>query len=282
MADEIEELEVETETGEAAKEAATETIAAQDDEAAEGEELVVLIGDDEPEDDDDLIDVDGEKKPAPSWVKDLRRQNREKDRRIKELEAAQAAPKVEEVDDLPARPVLADFDFDDDAFADAVIQWTEKKRKHDERKAKAEEAQRQQQEEWQATLQTYEAKKRELGVRDYAEAEAVILDTFDITQQGIMIQAADNPALLAYAIGKSPKRAAELAKITNPIKFAKALFELEKQVKTTKRGGPPPPEGTINRRTGGAVDNTIEKLRAEAEKTGDYSKVLAWKRKQRA
>ena len=98
-----------------------------------------------------------------------------------------------------------------------------------------------------------------------------------------MLQGADNPALVIYALGKNPKKAKELAAITDPVKFAFAVAKLESQLKVTNRKAPPPPEKTM-RGTGpgsGAVDSTLERLREEAARTGDMTKVIRYKAEQR-
>jgi hypothetical protein len=99
----------------------------------------------------------------------------------------------------------------------------------------------------------------------------------------MILQGADNPALLVYALGKNPKRAKELASIKDPVKFAFAVARLETQLKVTKRKASSKPEPTISGtgRPSGSVDNTLERLRTEAEKTGDYSKVYAYKQRQK-
>ena len=45
-----------------------------------------------------------------------------------------------------------------------------------------------------------------------------------------------------------------------------------------KPATPPETRVTGNGRVSGAVDATLERLRAEAERTGDYTKVAAYKR----
>ena len=71
--------------------------------------LVVQIGDEEPE---------AEPEQAPEWVRDLRKRDRENQKRIKELEAQLNKPT--EVAALPAKPKLDDFDYDTDAFEAAL------------------------------------------------------------------------------------------------------------------------------------------------------------------
>jgi len=118
-------------------------------------------------------------------------------------------------------------------------------------------------------------------VRDYEDAEAFALETFNVTQQGIVLQGSDNPALIIYALGKNSTKAKELASITDPVKFAFAVAKLETQLKVTNRKAAAAPERTISTgggRISGSVDSTLDRLREEALKTGDMSKVMAYKR----
>jgi hypothetical protein len=120
-----------------------------------------------------------------------------------------------------------------------------------------------------------------LKVRDYEESEAFAQDNLTVTQQGIIIQGSDNPALIIYALGKNTKRAKELASINDPVKFAFAVAKLETQLKVTTRKASTAPERTIANgggRLSGAIDSTLDRLRAEALQTGDLSKVMAYKR----
>jgi hypothetical protein len=64
-----------------------------------------------------------------------------------------------------------------------------------------------QQKAWQAKLDGYGKAKAELRVKDFEDAEAVAQELFNVTQQGVMLQGADNPALVVYALGKNPKKA---------------------------------------------------------------------------
>jgi hypothetical protein len=87
-------------------------------------------------------------------------------------------------------------------------------------------------------------------------------------------------------MGKSPAKAKELAAITDPVKFTFAIAKLEAQLKVTPRKAPPAPEKQIRSIGGvpmsGAVDSTLERLRDEAAKTGDMTKVIAYKRQKAA
>jgi hypothetical protein len=95
----------------------------------------------------------------------------------------------------------------------------------------------------------------------------------------------DNPALVIYALGKNPAKAKELAAVTSLSRFAVLAGRLETEVKTSKRASKPQPETSITGLAPGGItgsDATLERLRAEAMRTGDLSKVTAYKRQLRS
>lgn len=253
---------------------------AEADEADEDEGFVaVTIGEEAPPPEDE------ETERAPEWVRDLRKQYREEKRRNKELQEQLAkttgAAKVAE---LGEKPTLEKADYDTERYETELAAWYEKKRKHDEHQASIQEEQKAVQNEWNQKLESYHSSKAELKVKDYEFAEDVVQDTLTVTQQGMILQGAENPALLVYALGKNPKRAKELASIKDPVKFAFAVARLETQLKVTKRKATSKPDPKVSGtgRISGAVDSTLERLRADAERTGDYSKVFQYKKQKRS
>jgi hypothetical protein len=238
--------------------------------------VIVSIGEDAPPPD--------EQAHAPGWVKELRKANREKEKRIRELEAKLTQTTEKKPVALGAKPKLEDFDYDADKFESALTDWFERKRQADTEANKLQQAEQAQKQTWQEKLEGYGKAKAELKVRDFEDAEAVAQELFNITQQGIVLQGADNPALVIYALGKNPKKAAELAKIEDPVKFAFAVAKLEKELKVTNRKAAPAPERMISStgRVSGAVDSTLERLREEAARTGNMTKVIQYKAQKRA
>lgn len=232
------------------------------------DEVTITIGDEAPQE---------EEARAPDWVRELRKSNREKERRIRELESQinQVAPKVK----LAPKPKLEDFDYDAEKFDAELDKWYEKKRIHDLEQEKAKQAEENQVREWQNKLDSYTKAKTELKVKDYDDAEFMVQELFNVTQQGVIIQGADNPALVVYALGKNPEKAQELSKISDPVKFAFAIAKLEKELKVVNKKTIPPPERTIQGtgRVSGSVDSTLDRLREEAAKTGDLTKVMRYK-----
>ena len=272
------EAELEDEAEEVSEDEDSDTEAETDEAAEEDDFVAVTIGEEAPPPEED------ENERAPEWVRDLRKQYREEKRRNKELQEQLAATTgATKVAELGQKPTLEAADYDTERYEKELAAWYERKRKHDEaeaaRQAEAETAAR----EWKQKLEGYQSAKATLKVRDYDDAEEVVQDAFTVTQQGMILQGAENPALLVYALGKNPKRAKELASIKDPVKFAFAVARLETQLKVTKRKASSKPEPTISGtgRPSGSVDSTLERLRKDAEKSGDYSKVYAYKQRQK-
>ena len=248
-----------------------------DEETEDTEEVVVSIGEEAPPPD--------EHTPAPEWVKELRKTNRELQRQNRELQGRlQTAPPEIKPVVIGNKPKLEDHDYDTDAYEGALANWFERKRQADDVNAKQETEVMNQQKAWQAKLDGYGKAKAELRVKDFEDAEEVAQQVFSITQQGVLLQGADNPALVVYALGKNPAKAKELAEINDPVKFAFAVAKLEKDLKVTNRRQAPAPERIISGtgRSSGAVDSQLERLRADAERTGNMTKVIAYKAQKRS
>jgi len=244
-----------------------------------GDETVVTIAGESPPQEE-------EEKQAPEWVRNLRKNYRELQREKRELEERlkSVSPAPENNPVAPGKkPTLEDCDYDSDKFENELAGWFERKRQSEEAEAKQRAKQQEEAESWQKKLAGYNESKTGLKVSDFEDAEETVLETLNVTQQGIILQGAQNPAIVVYALGKNPKKAKELADIKDPVKFAFAIAKLETQLKVTNRKTAPPPEKVVQGtgRSSGAIDSTLERLRAEAEKTGDMSKVLEYKRKNR-
>lgn len=266
------------------------------EETDEEEEADEAGGDQNDEDDDEVIVTVGDEAPAqededertaPKWVKELRKAHREmvrENRELKQKLVKREEPAQEPRLDPGPKPKLDDFDYDSDEFDKALSSWYEKKGQADAQAKRLEAEQKEQHKSWQARLDTYGQAKSKLKVRDFDDAETVVLDSLNQTQQGIILQGADNPALVVYALGKNPDRAKQFSSINDPVKFAFAVAKLEKDLKVAPRKTPPTPERKVTGTApkSGALDSTLDRLRADAEKTGDYSKVAQYRRQKRA
>jgi hypothetical protein len=249
-----------------------------DQDELDAEEVVVSIGEEAPPPEDQPIEY--------QWAAKMRVENRELKRRARELEERlqSVAPTETKPVVLGNKPKLEDHDYDADKYEEALTDWFERKRQADDVNAKQQAEVMNQQKAWQAKLDGYGKAKAELRVRDYEEAEAVAQEVFSITQQGVILQGAENPALVVYALGKNPKKAKELAEVSDPVKFAFAVAKLEKELKVTNRRAAPAPERIVSGtgRSSGAVDSTLERLREEAARTGNMTKVIQYRQQKRS
>lgn len=266
-----------------------------------GEEAAATDGDDEPgegseADGDEVVVTIGAEAPpepaeeaerAPQWVRDLRKRQRELEAENRELRRKQQqapAVAVAAVVDPGPKPTLQGCDYDEEKFETALSSWHERKRAADVEREAREKAKRDEETAWNATVETYNTRKRALKVKDFDDAEAEVLARLSQAQQGIILHGTGGQAeVIVYALGKNPKRLQELAAITDPVKFAFSVADLKGQLKVTTRK-PPAPARALN---GGAPssptgsDKQLERLRADAEKTGNYTQVIAYKARMR-
>lgn len=263
-----------TSANEAAPEVAAEPAVVDD------AEDIVTIGDSPPPAKDEAEEDEIAK--APAWVKQLRAENKEKVKKIRELEAklqASQAPAPVAKLVLPKKPTLEDVDYDADKFEAELLKWNDVKRKHDaveaEARAEAETAAKQAQDK----LAAYKANGAALKVDDFAGAESVVVKALSIEQQNILLAGTDNPHLVVYALGTSPEKAKELASIKDPARFAVAIGKLEAQIKVAKRtSSAPPPERKAVGGSSLSDDARLEALRKKAAETNDYTEVRKYKR----
>lgn len=242
----------------------------------QSDDVVVTIGEEAPPAE--------EHAPAPAWVKELRKANREKDRRIRELEAKLQTPSAETKPALGKKPTIEDHDYDTEAYEAALSNWFEQKRKVEEAEAIQRKAEEEQQQKNLSKLQAYAEKRKELKLSDYEDAEAVVQEVLSVPQQSILLHGCENPAVVVYALGKNLAKLQELAKKTDLTEFAFAAAKLEAQVKlTSKKSMAPPPEKRLSGtgRSSASLEDRLEAARKKAEQTGDMSEVVRIKREMR-
>lgn len=217
------------------------------------EEYSLRVGDEEislTEEDDDHVDG----QPAPQWVKDLRKNNREKDKEVRELrrqlEQIQSKPaeqqQPQQSDVVPPKPTLESCDYDEQAFDAALTDWHEKKGRAEQGKQQQERQQQESLQRFNQRLEKHNERATKLPVKDYRETEEIVRNELPIAQQQILIHAADEGSeLIAYALGKNPQLRQRVAAETDPIRAAFLLGQISKQVSLApkvKKATKPEPE----------------------------------------
>jgi hypothetical protein len=226
-----------------------------------------------------------ERAPAPKWVKDLRRERRDLVRENRELKAKIQAQTPQPEPRLGPKPKISDegIDYDPEVFEAKILEWNDQRQHLVSIEAQKRKEEAQQEQAWEKTVNDYRKAKDALRISDFDDAEMVVQDALSQVQQGIILSGAALPAELVYALGKNPKELKALAGIADPVKFAVAIAKLEATKLRVNRKGVPAPEKRIVSAPAASLggDSRLARLREEAAKTGDYTKVLEFKRRQK-
>lgn len=274
--DETETPEIEVEDEVEAEEAeAEEEAEIEEEEEGENDDTENETSEEEPEEEISVV-VDGddevqEEQETPV-IRTLRKQLREAKKALKEKErATESAARAAE---LPPKPTLKDFDYDDAKFASALEEWVGQKAEHDRKVQEEQARQTAMQEEYKQREAAF--KERGLGLPDFDEAEAIVEDVFTPTQRGMMIDALDAPENVILALSRRPQKLKELASIEHPVRFIAALVKLEGNTTVTRKPKTTPEKrvaGKVGGAGGGSLEKQLERARLAAEKSGDYTDV---------
>lgn len=248
-----------------------------DDEPAPEEVELTITGFEE--------EAPAEEARAPDWVKELRQRNREMQRELKELKRDKET-QVKQVESVIVgdEPTFESCGFDDVKFAADYKAWMGRKVKFDQQEQAKRAQLENEQRSWNERLSQYDAQKRTIPVDDFDEAEAVVQESLSQTQIGILVKGAKRPAELVYALFKSPKALQTLSAMKDPVEFAVAIGEMMSNVKSQpKKSSIPAPERVVRGGAGGRspaqTSGNLERLREQAQKTGDYTAYYEAKRK---
>lgn len=248
------------------------------DETPEPEEHEVTVGD---------VPQDEDEKAAPAWVKELRKSNREAQKRLRELENENQRLKG---GNQPAqaelkRPKLEDFDFDQDEFDKALDTYIDRKKEEDKReeinRRAADEAQR----EWALKVDALQEGKKRFNAEKIAEAEAEITSIMSPARQSMLMDIADDPAALVMAIGSNPELLKRIVSIKSDGQAIKEMVKIEMNMKVAPKGKtPPPPEKTVSGSSRGAGNAAakLDELKSKAQETGNYDDYFEYRRRMKA
>lgn len=250
----------------------------QQEEESDADVLTVSFDgdDDEPEQDN----------AAPEWARELRKEHRKlkKEKRDLEKKLAEKSEAQEQVA-LGPKPTLESAGYDEEKFEADLIAWQEQKRKVEAEKVAQEEINRKAEEEFQEKLSNYNEAKGKLSkkAKDFVDAEDEVQAILPPMRQGIMLDAVKDPALMVYVLGKNPQKLQKLASIKNDVQFIAELARLEQSVKVSKVKKAPAPEKRVGSSGGVPIGSQaqLEKLEKEADRTGDRTKVIAFKKRLR-
>lgn len=245
-------------------------------ETGEDEEEVLTFGD---ELTDDRPDDTG-------LVKHLREELK---RARKEAAEAKRTVPQEETIEVGEKPTLASCDYDEETYERELDAWKERDRKAKDAKDATTRAAEAQQKQWEDTLTEVNQEKQALNRDDADDAFETVRAALGDTMNALLIHAVDkgNRARLIYALGQNPQRLEALAQANgaaDPIRFIKEVAKLEGQLKMVKRRKAPEPDVPSRGSAPvapamGAIEKQVKKLEEEADKTGDRTALIAFKKK---
>lgn len=210
---------------------------------------------------------------APEWVKKVREENRELKRQQREWQQQQGQAQQQ---GLREKPTLDGHEYDEDSYQEDYAAWFAEKTQHDTQ-MQAERAK------YQKYDDTYKQSVDEVRAKvpEYDEIEQSIVDVLPPQRQAMIKMMVDNPARMVVALGKSPSKLQALSELDD-MQFAKQIVLMEQSMANVKRN-PSKPKPTSHKLDGvaGGGDSQLAKLEAAADKTGDRSAIVAYRKKMR-
>lgn len=282
----IEAVEFESDESEEAEQAETEDEALEE----ETEEL-----EEEPESEDQETDNNEEgffiqigeeeaektEKETPV-IKQIRNANRKLAKEKAELERKLAELKKPSSEvEVGKKPILDDYDFDEEKFADALLAWNDRKKQADAEYFKQQKIAEEANQAWTKKVTNYSDAKSRVRNDDFEAIEMFVMENLDMEQQSWIISSSDNPVSDVYLLGKSPEDLKKLSQIKDPARFIYELAKLNvSRGAKMKSKSTPKPEKRVKGSAPSqqANDTRLKKLEQEAALTGDRSKLIQYKR----
>lgn len=196
---------------------------------------------------------------TPQWVKDVRAEIKLLKRENKELKDKSKQPEqskveaVEHVETLPAKPKLEDFDYDGEAFSEAIEQWTVKKSAIESEKLKKASELDELKKKHDEKVTTYNTRKAALKVKDFDVAEKAVIDEVPQQIQSAILHYSNTPEMIVLALGRSKDLRDKAAKITDPVELGRFIGSIEAKAKIapkSKNSPAPTPKVAANNGAG--------------------------------
>ncbi len=252
------------------------------DDAPEGDDIVI---DDQQEDEEPEIsfgDEGEEPDDAPDLPKHLRNQIKERDRKLlqaeRELEELRKKTAPAPVEVGP-RPRLEDFDYDEDKHNAALDEYEDRKVQAALQKQN-ETADNGLVEEAQTDVAKFQQSVQALTYPDAKDIVASVGEAMPPALQYAVAATALDPATFIYAMGKHPAKLQELLSIKNPTKQIAAIVRMEASMKVGQGRKAPEPDRPQRGNVAAVVksDKKLEQLEKEAERTGNRTALVAYKK----
>ncbi len=236
------------------------------------------------ETDDLVIEVDGYgAEPEDNLVKRLRNELRETKRQLHSQQNARPSQKTE-VGNKP--DFWDDCEGDPDKYDAAILAWNDRKTKRAAEDAAENEMQEAGRKRLAQAEEQYRGHARKLGVSNYdALEEKVQAELPEAVKLAIPLYFGEKGPRAVVALAQYPQLLDEVAAIKDPLAQILRMYDIAHGAKMKKKNVPAPERESIQQgsaATGGSSDKELARLEKEADRTGDRTKLIEYRRKMRA
>jgi hypothetical protein len=279
-------------------------------EAPEVEDVVEEVADDQTEEaeaqEDEITGYDislgdesltsEEPEEEPEGIKNLREANRQKKQELKELKMrlqqleTQGNPQEPELPFIDEEPTLEDYEYDQEEYQKAMREHYAAKQKHEQKKLQEQQQILEVQQKVQENYSIFSKSKEAFGHPEMDEIEQDVADALnqvDPRRSLVLLDALkddEHAAQKVFALGKKKENLQKLSAIQDPVLFGMELANQLSKVNVTPRKGPKtsPERSVKSSGAKGQENSTLKRLEAEALRTGNMNKLLAYERKLKA
>lgn len=232
--------------------------------------------------DDKLDSPTSEEAKDPALVKHLRSTIKEKDRELKELRRLSNQPAQQQpvIAQPPVMPKLTDpgIDYDEDLLQEKLEQWAKDNDQYKEQQRVIKQQQEMLNEQLKAKVTNYQQRVKSLKVRGFADAEQIVREEIPVSIQDTILLEAEKPEMVVLALGRNAELRKQLAETTNPVALGRLLERIESKAKTMPKAKTNAATTPEVKGSNGAVINNLDKLKAKALETGDWTPYFAAKK----
>lgn len=232
--------------------------------------------------DEKLDSPTSEEAKDPALVKHLRSTIKEKDRELKELRRLSNQPAQQQpvIAQPPVMPKLTDpgIDYDEDLLQEKLEQWAKDNDQYKEQQRVIKQQQEMLNEQLKAKVTNYQQRVKSIKVRGFADAEQIVREEIPVSIQDTILLEAEKPEMVVLALGRNAELRKQLAETTNPVALGRLLERIESKAKTMPKAKTNAATTPEVRGSNGAVINNLDKLKAKALETGDWTPYFAAKK----
>ncbi|MEG0869119.1 MAG: hypothetical protein RSG77_18995 [Hafnia sp.] len=177
-------------------------------------------------------------------------------------------------------PKLTDpgIDYDEDLLQEKLEQWAKDNDQYKEQQRVIKQQQEMLNEQLKAKVTNYQQRVKSLKVRGFADAEQIVREEIPVSIQDTILLEAEKPEMVVLALGRNAELRKQLAETTNPVALGRLLERIESKAKTMPKAKTNAATTPEVRGSNGAVINNLDKLKAKALETGDWTPYFAAKK----